>query len=118
MNVLILGGTGMLGPYVVKALAPHHNLRITDVTRPEDELPGEFVQVDASSLEQVVNAAAGMDAIVNLSVLRQDRKLAFDVNTLGCYNTMQAALIHKIRRVINTGPHFYPGGPHLRTLRL
>jgi hypothetical protein len=110
MNVLILGGAGMLGPYVVKALAPHHNLRVTDVTRPEGDLPGEFVQVDVSSLEQVVDAAAGMDAIVNLSVLRQDRKLAFDVNTLGCYNTMQAALIHKIRRVINTGPHFTLAG--------
>jgi hypothetical protein len=110
MNVLVLGGAGMLGPQVVKALAPHHNLRITDVTEPADDLPGEFVQVDASSLEQVVDAAAGMDAIVNLSVLRQDRKLAFDVNTRGCYNMMQAAVVHKIRRVINTGPHFTLAG--------
>jgi nucleoside-diphosphate-sugar epimerase len=110
MDVLILGGGGMLGPYVAKALAPYHNLRITDIKRPDEDLPGEFVAVDASSLSQVVAAAEGMDAIVNLSVLRQDRQLAFDVNTLGCYNMMQAAVIHKITRVINTGPHFTLAG--------
>lgn len=106
MNVLILGGGGMLGPYVAKALAPYHNLRVTDIKRPEGDLPGEFVEVDASSLSQVVDAAEGMDAIINLSVLRYDRQLAFDVSTLGCYNMMQAAVTHNIRRVINTGPHF------------
>jgi nucleoside-diphosphate-sugar epimerase len=100
----------MLGPYVARALAPHHQLRITDVSRPEGDLPGEFITVDVSSLEQVVGAAEGMDALINLSVLRQDRQLAFDVNTQGCYNMMQAAVIHKIERVINTGPHFMVAG--------
>ena len=32
-----------------------------------------------------------MDVIVNLSVLREDRKLAFDVSTRGNYNMMVAA---------------------------
>jgi hypothetical protein len=52
-----------------------------------------------------------MDAIVNLSVLRSDRKLAFDVNTRGCYNMMRVAVEHRIRRVINTGPHLVVSGP-------
>lgn len=110
MNVLILGGAGMLGPYVARALAPHHTLRITDITRPEGDLPGEFVPVDIASPAQVIDAAAGMDAIINLSVLRNDRQLAFDVNTQGCYNMMEAAVTHKIERVINTGPHFTLAG--------
>lgn len=110
MNVLILGGGGMLGPYVARHLAPRYNLRITDVVAPPDPLPGEFVEVDAANREQVLAAAEGMDAIINLSVLRQDRKIAFDVNTLGCYNAMEAAVAHGIRRVINTGPHFTLAG--------
>ncbi len=110
MNVLILGGAGMLGPYVAKALAPHHTLRVTDVTRPASDLPGEWVTVDASSYDQVMAAAEGMDAMINLSVLRHDRQIAFDVNTRGCYNMMQAAVAHGIRRVINTGPHFTLAG--------
>ena len=110
MNVLILGGVGMLGPYVIRHLAPHYNLRITDLTPPADPLPGEFMQVDIANRDQVLAAAEGMDAIINLSVLRHDRKIAFDVNTLGCYNMMEAAVTHGIRRVINTGPHFTLAG--------
>jgi len=110
MNVLILGGAGMLGPYVVPVLAPRYNLRVTDIHAPPFEFEGEFRRVDISDPEQVMAAAADMDAIINLSVLRHDRRLAFDVNTRGCYNMMRAAVEHGIRRVINTGPHFTVAG--------
>ena len=111
MKVLILGGAGMLGPYVVPLLQHEHELLVTDITPLPIDFRGEFRQVDVANAEQVMAAAAGMDAIINLSVLRQDRQLAFDVNTLGCYNMMQAAVNHGIRRVINTGPHFTVAGP-------
>lgn len=110
MNVLILGGAGMLGPYVARELASKYTLRITDVKPPAEELPGEFLPLDVSDLDAVVQAAEGMDAIVNLSVLRRDRQLSWDVSTRGCYNMMQAALTHGIRRVINTGPHITVAG--------
>ena len=113
MNVLILGGAGMLGPYVARELVPAHALRITDVKPPAQELPGEFLLLDVSDLDAVVEAAAGMDAIVNLSVLRRDRQIAWDVSTRGCYNMMQAAVTHGIRRVINTGPHLTVAGHNI-----
>jgi hypothetical protein len=111
MKVLILGGAGMLGPYVVPALHEKYDLLVTDIKPLAIDFRGEFRQVDVANAEQVMDAAAGMDAIVNLSVLRQDRQLAFDVSTLGCYNMMAAAVKHGIRRVINTGPHFTIAGP-------
>ena len=110
MNVLILGGTGNLGPFVVKALEPYHTLRVTDVNPPEDSVH-EFRSVDMASMTQVMEAAEGMDAIVNCSVLREHRKIAFDVNTLGSYHMMSAAVAHGIKRVINTGPHAILTGP-------
>ena len=91
MKVLILGGAGMLGPYVVPALHEKYDLRVTDIKPLAIDFRGEFRQVDVANAEQVMDAAAGMDAIVNLSVLRQDRQLAFDVSTLGCYNMAFAA---------------------------
>lgn len=111
MKVLILGGTGYLGPHVVKALEGYHELRVTDIRPPAQPMRHEFQRVDVTSMEQVRKAAEGMEAIVNLSVLRNDRKLAFDVNTVGCYNMMAAAVEHGIRRVINTGPHLVVSGP-------
>ena len=104
MNVLLLGGHGYLGPHVVEALEDRHELRITDI-KPIDS-PHQTMQVDISDLDQVRRAAVGMDAIVNCSVLRQDRRLAFDVNTLGTYNAIRAAVENGMERFINTGPHF------------
>ena len=111
MKVLILGAAGMLGPYVVPLLAPRYELRVTDIKEPPYEFKGDFRIVDVADKQQVMDAAVGMDAIINLSVLRHDRKLAWDVSAMGCYNMMEAAVRHGIRRVINTGPHFTIAGP-------
>ena len=111
MKVVIYGGNGMLGPHVVKALEGHVALRLTDL-EPFDT-PHEMMPVDVADCDAVMHAAEGMDAIINLSVLRPHRKIAFDVNTMGCYNIMRAAVKHGIRRVINTGPHFtVQGAPY------
>lgn len=104
MNILILGGAARLGPYVVRALENEHTLRVTDIAPVETS--HEYRRVDIGSPEDVHRAAEGMDAIVNCSVLREDRQIAFDVNARGCYNMMRAAVAHGIPRVLNTGPHF------------
>ena len=109
MNVLILGANGELGPHVVRALEDHHRLRLSDINELKSQ--HEYLKVDASNLDQVVAAAEGMDAIINLSVLRKDRQLAFDVNARGCYNMMIAAVEHGIDRIINTGPFYVVAGP-------
>lgn len=116
MNVLLIGANGYLGPHVVKAIAPRHRLRITDIQPPDEEIrrthaEHEFQQLDVTDQQQVMRAAEGMDAIINLAVVRRDPTLAFRVNMLGCYHVMQAAVRHGIRRVINTGPHFTVAGP-------
>lgn len=108
MNVLILGGNGLLGPYVVNTLSKDHKLRITDINSLEGTTHENF-KVDVSDADQVLEVSEGMDTIINLSVMRPDRQLAFDVNARGCYNVMLAAIRHGIRRVINTGPPFIYG---------
>lgn len=109
MNVLILGGHGFLGPHVVTALeGGDYRLRVTDI-KPIDS-PHETMQVDVADYDQVRRAAEGMDVIVNCSVLRPHRKIAFDVNTLGTYNAVRAAAEMGHPRFINTGPHFTVSG--------
>lgn len=116
MNVLLLGANGYLGPHVVRALAPHHHLRVTDIKPADDKLrqayPGhEFFDIDITWGEAVRRAAEGMDAIINLAVVRRDLAAAFGVNMLGCLHVMEAAVRNGIRRVILTGPHSTVAGP-------
>ena len=109
MKVLLLGGNGHLGPHVVNELQGDYELRVTDIVPIDSE--HETMQVDISDLDQVRRAAAGTDAIVNCSVLRPDRKTAFDVNTTGTYNSLLAAVENDHSRYVNTGPHFTQVGP-------
>jgi len=116
MRVLMIGATGYMGPHVVQRLAPHHRLRITDIQPAPESIrqafpDQEYFDLDVTDFDQVLRAAEGMDAIINLAVVRRDPRLAFLVNAQGCYHVMQAAVEHGIRRVINTGPHFTIAGP-------
>ena len=110
MKVLVTGAAGYLGPFVAMALK-QHDVLLTDIKTPTADLGHRFQVLDVSSLDQVLAASEGMDAIVNCSVVRERDKPAFAVNVGGCWNIMTAAVRHGIRRVLNTGPHFTVTGP-------
>lgn len=120
-KVVVFGAGGPLGAAVAEELAPHFTLRLTDV-KPVEELmnaapqspgaplpvppqpPHEWRVVDVRDAAQVQAACAGMDAIVNLSVVRHDPADAFRVNAVGAFHVMEAALAQGIARVVHTGP--------------
>ena len=64
------------------------------------------MEIDVATKAEIVSAVQGTDAVVNLSVMREDRKLAFDVNCKGVLYAIQAAVAEGHTRFINTGPHF------------
>lgn len=109
MRVLLLGGNGFLGPHVVEALEDKYDLRITDVV-PINSVH-ENAQVDVANFDQMREVAEGTDVIVNCSVSRNDRRLAFDVNTCGTWNALRVATELGHQRFINTGPRFTMVGP-------
>ncbi len=121
-NVVIFGAGGPVGAVVAQELQQTYRLRLTDhrdladiareavpqsegspIAKPFDA-PHENRVVDVTDYAQVAAACEGMDAIINLTVLRHEVVQAFRVNTLGAYNVMRAAVAHNIRRVVQTGP--------------
>ena len=111
VKVLIVGGNGSMGPRAIAALQGRHELRVTDINAAPAGFAHEYRQLDAGDHDGVIDAAEGMDAIVNLSVLREDRVQAFEVNLQGNYNLAVAAVRPGIRRIVNTGPHYQVAGP-------
>lgn len=127
-TVTIFGAGGPVGAAAACSLRDHYTLRLTDV-RPIEEIaaggkpqspgaplpevlpaPHECRVVDVADYAQVLEAARGADALVNVTVVRPHPVLAFHVNLLGAYNVAKAAVECGIKRIIHTGPyHMYLG---------
>ncbi len=131
-RVVIFGAGGPLAAISAQALERDHVLRLCDrrplaaivaEARPQSrgapvprllEPPHEIREVDVTDYGQVLEATRGMDAVINMTVMRRDPVEAFRVNTLGAYNIIRAAVECGIRRVVQTGPqqvtNTMPGG--------
>lgn len=122
-NIVVLGAGGPLGTAITEELSRDYTLRLCDL-KPVEELlltlkpqgpgaplptppsaPHEWRAVDVRDPQQVLDACAGMDAIINVTVIRHDVPGCFHVNMNGAYNVMQAALTHGLNRVVHTGPY-------------
>lgn len=110
-NVLLLGASGNIAPFIIPGLEQHYNLRLADI-RPH---PGgkPTMHVDMGDYGQVLEAARGMDAIMNWTVVRQDPVASFAVSTRGAWHVMKAAAELGIEKVLHTGPEIIiPGYLH------
>jgi nucleoside-diphosphate-sugar epimerase len=128
-KVVVFGAAGPLGVALGEELMSSYTVRLTDIRKQEElaqvpaQSPGaplptapnpphEWQAVDVRDPDQVMAACAGMDAIINVSVLRSDPVDAWLVNCIGAYNILRAAVAHGIKRVVHTGPFMIGGqGP-------
>lgn len=101
-KVLFLGASGRVGPFLAPGLEGDYDLRLADIQPHPDGAP--ITAVDITSYEQVYEAARGMDAIMNFTVVRNDPVQSFHVNTRGAWHVMKAAVAHGIKKVIHSGP--------------
>ena len=100
-KVLLLGAAGNVGKELAPRLEPYYDLRKAEFL---PQLPEGMISVDISQYDQVLEAARGMDAIVNLAVNRQDPTLSFQISTRGAWHVMKAAAELGIKKVLHTGP--------------
>ena len=104
MRIVVTGGTGKGGAWVVRDLRDHgHDVLNVDIRR-DGSAFGLCLVADLTDLGQVQDAFAGADAIVHFAAipapgLRPDGE-TFRINVLSTYNVFAAAVAHKVRRVV------------------
>ena len=103
MKVLVTGGTGFVGPHVVRAVAgAGHDLKllVRDSTRSRD-LPGQPVVGEMTNTVSLQHAVEGVDVVVHLVAIRQGRDDEFKrVMEQGTRALVSAAKEAGVRRFI------------------
>jgi nucleoside-diphosphate-sugar epimerase len=105
MKILVTGGAGKLGQWVVRELkAQQHHVTVFDV-RPAVDSADRDIIGDIEDLDAVTAAVSGAEAIIHLagipthSVLPDDQ--TFRINAMGAFNIHEAARRAGIARVIS-----------------
>ena len=102
LNVLVTGGSGRLGWYVVEELLPHCDLTVLDRARPAQDVP--YIEADALDLDAVRRALDGKDALVHLAAIDlgvpAEPEQYFGVNVMCAWNVLQAAHETGIRNIV------------------
>ena len=104
MRVVVTGGSGKGGAWVVRDLREHgHDVLNVDV-RHDGSPFGQCLVTDLTDLGQTLDALAGSDAVVHFAAipapqLRPEGE-TFRINALSTYNVFAAAVAHGLRRVV------------------
>ena len=104
MRVVVTGGSGKGGKWVVRDLREHgHDVLNVDV-RHDGSAFGLCLVTDLTDLGQTLDALAGADAVVHFAAipapqLRPEGE-TFRINALSTYNVFAAAVTHGLRRVV------------------
>jgi nucleoside-diphosphate-sugar epimerase len=110
VKVLVTGGSGHLGQYVVQDLLAHGYQVVNADRRPPDggrrRDPGEawFIETDLGDVGQIAGALAGCDAVVHLGAIpapyRHPDEVVFRNNTQATFAVFQAASLLGVKKVV------------------
>ena len=100
-HVLVTGGTGRLGRFVVAALRPHYRVTTLDLaqTHIAPDLP-----IDILDLPGLQRALRGVHAIVHLAAIDASvpapPAAVFETNVRGTWNVIEAAQLNGVQRIV------------------
>ncbi len=105
MKILVTGGSGMVGKYIVAELLQHkHTVGVLDLKQPKQKV--KHHRIDVLNLEDVAEAVKGYDAVIHTAgiphPLNDPPEKVFNVNVNGTFNVLEASARNKIKKVVFT----------------
>jgi len=107
MKVLVTGGAGDVGEFVVERIKPNHEVVVIDIKPPNRNTDVEFRNVDLLDPAATSEALADADVVAHLAAIPHpfddpgDRVM--HVNMVSTYNVLEAVRNNDIRRIVYGG---------------
>lgn len=103
-KVVVTGGSGMLGKWVVRHFVEQgYEVANVDTHKPADSL-GHTIIADLTNLGEVYSALAGADAVVHMAAIPaahiKTNEVTFQNNVMSTYNILEAAAGLGIRKAV------------------
>ena len=124
MKVLITGGAGKVGQWVVRELLnnPVYDLTVFDRTPGPERGAVKYLVGDIQDLGQVFEAMAGAEAVIHLAAIHNPNiataSVTYQTNVVGTFNVHHAAFRLGVKRIVSAssnaivgwsyGEHFMP----------
>ena len=111
--ILVTGGTGFLGSYIIKELiekgykvrALRRSQKLPFWISPDILQKVEWIEGDVLDIVALEEAMEGIDTVIHsaaiVSFVKKDRKQMYQVNVEGTANVVNAALEKKVRRLVH-----------------
>jgi len=103
-KILVTGGSGRLGKYLVPEFVKKYQVKVFDMQKPEQK-DVEFFEGDITKLEDLVKASKDVDSIVHLAAIPvytgEDAKI-WKINVDGTFNVAEAAKQNNVKNVVFT----------------
>ncbi len=104
MRIVVTGGSGKAGRWIVAHLRERGHDVLNVDWRPDDGGHGQSLVTDLTDLGQCHDALSGADAVVHLAAipapgLRPEGE-TFRINALSSYNVFSSAVAHNVQRVV------------------
>jgi nucleoside-diphosphate-sugar epimerase len=104
LKVVVTGGSGRIGRYVIRELLGKHEVTDFDMKKPEKGI--EFVVGDITRLEDCMKAFKGADVVVHLAAipdpLKDPPERVFRMNVMGTFCVLEAAANCGVKKVVAT----------------
>lgn len=101
-NILITGGSGLFGRYLVRRLKRDYWIHVVDKKPPREDV--EYTCADVLDLSQMTDVTRGVDAIIHLAAiphpLDHPAEEVFRVNVMGTFNVLEAAALNSVRTCV------------------
>ena len=106
-RIMITGGSGRVGEFVIKELAKDYELIVLDVNKPKnipENIHYKFIQKNIKEIKEIKEAFRDIDVVIHLAAIPVDLpglgQEILELNVMGTFNLLEAMVKNGVKKLV------------------